>query len=611
MKSLKHLNKYLVKYKFRLIFGILFITISNVFAIFPAQVIKEAFDAVRRHLDKTAELEGAVAKKSPVTEFTQEILGYFSKGMDLEASLVFFALVVIVMFFFKGLFSFLTRQTIIIMSRLIEYDLKNEIYNHYQELSMAFYKKNNTGDIMNRISEDVNKVRMYLGPAIMYTINLFVLFILVISIMLSINAKLTLYVLTPLPVLAVLIYYISQKINIKSEQVQRQLSNLSTRSQETFSGIRILKSFVREKRVADDFDRESEKYKELSLGLVRINAFFHPLMMLLIGLSTILTIYIGGLEVIDKNLTIGDIAAFVIYVNMLTWPVTALGWVTSLTQRAAASQKRINEFLHTEPEIQNQNYQPTPVNGSIEFRNVSFDYPDSGTRALNNVSFKVKPGETLAVIGKTGSGKSTIADLICRLFDTSDGEVHIDGENIKKLNLNDLRRDIGYVPQETFLFSDTIAQNIAFGDTSAKVDMDAVKNAAKDAVIYSSINDFPEKFNTHLGERGITLSGGQKQRVSIARAILHNPSILIFDDCLSAVDTETEEKILNNLKEVMKDKTTILTSHRISTVKKADHIIVLDKGNIIEEGNHKSLLKNGKLYAELYHKQQLEEQKAI
>jgi ATP-binding cassette subfamily B protein len=615
--SLNYLNKYLRKYRYRLILGILFVAISNVFAIYPAQIIREAFNAVA----KSDELQ-TVVKENPKQLEAEKIIqseespevSFFTgmiEDMSLSEAMLFFAGLVLLMSVLSGLFTFFTRQTVIIMSRLIEYDLKNEIYDHYQELSMAFYKRNNTGDIMNRISEDVSRVRMYLGPGIMYTTNLVTRFVLVVAVMLSIDVELTLYALAPLPILSILIYYVSNQINMKSERVQAQLSQLSTFSQESFSGIRIIKSFVKEKYMNDSLKREAEDYKDKNLVLVKLEAFFFPIMMMLIGLSTILTVYIGGIKTIAGEIELGNIAEFIIYVNMLTWPVTALGWVTSLVQRAAASQTRINEFLETEPEIKNPTNEPIEIRGNIEFKDVSFVYPESGTRALDKVSFKVNAGETLAIVGKTGSGKSTIADLICRLFDATEGEILIDGKPIDQINLNALREEIGYVPQEVFLFSDSIKNNISFGIKEAELPFERIRQAAEDAAIHDNINDFPAKYETVLGERGITLSGGQKQRISIARAIIDNPKILIFDDCLSAVDTETEEKILNSLERIMKGRTSLIISHRLSSVKQADHILVMEEGKIVEQGKHKELLKLGGIYFETYQKQLLEEQKSL
>ena len=613
MKSLKYLNKYLWKYRNRLVLGIIFIAISNVFAIYPPQIVSEAFDAVANSEELQQVFKGGKSNKT-LNTVEETFLTPYTESMSLKTTLLFFAGLVLLMALLKGVFTFFMRQTIIVMSRMIEYDLKNEIYEHYQALSMSFYKKNNTGDIMNRISEDVSRVRMYLGPGIMYTLNLVLLFAMVIPVMLSKSVELTLYALTPLPVLSILIYIISSKINKKSEATQRQLSFLSTFSQESFSGIRIIKSFVKEKYMNKIMQKEAEEYKDRNLDLVKLEAFFFPVMMMLIGLSTILTVYIGGLKVIETRgtvdaISVGDIAAFIIYVNMLTWPVTALGWVTSIAQRAAASQTRINEFLETVPEIQNPSTDSVPINGEIEFKNVSFIYPESGTKAVQNVSFKISKGETLAIIGKTGSGKSTIADLVCRLFDATGGEVLIDNRDIETINLNDLRSEIGYVPQEVFLFSTNIKNNISFGLHDENIPQERIEDAAKKAAIHENIVTFKKKYDTILGERGITLSGGQKQRISIARAIIDEPKILIFDDCLSAVDTETEEKILSNLKQIMKHSTSIIISHRISSIKHANRILVMDEGQIAEQGTHKELLHLKGQYFETYQKQLLEDEK--
>jgi len=595
MKSLSYLNKYLLKYKYHLLLGTFFVIISNIFAIYPAQYIREAFDFSGESI-RQYNLIADEAEK-------------FAKKEEIIKAALWYGFLVLVMSLLKGVFTFFTRQSIIVMSRLIEFDLKNEIFNQYQSLDTSFYRRNNTGDIMNRISEDVSRVRMYLGPGIMYTLSLASLFILVIITMININAKLTFYVLAPLPVLAILIYFVSNAINKKSEKVQKQLSDLSTISQETFSGIRIIKAFVKENQTADTFSNASLKYKLLSLDLVRINALFHPLMILLIGLSTILTIYIGGKEAIAGNISYGNIAEFVIYVNMLTWPVTSLGWVTSLIQRAAASQERINEFLKEKPEIVNTSDNNTPINGKIEFKNVGFTYPDSTIEALKNISFTIEKGQTIAIVGKTGSGKSTIAQLMLRLYNASKGEILIDDIPIQQHNLNKVRSSIGFVPQEVFLFSDSIKNNISFGYSKGLPDEAKIINAAKNAAVYDSIEEFPLGIETMLGERGITLSGGQKQRISISRAIIHEPQILIFDDCLSAVDTETEEEILNNLKKVMQNKTSVIISHRISSVKSANTILVLSNGEIAEKGTHEELLLLNGIYANMHKKQLLEEVK--
>lgn len=594
MGALKYLNKYFSKYRWRLLSGILFITISNLFAIIPAQIIRISFDVVKENIISIQLLDGFAARES--------FYGLMGKTVFM------FGLLVFVLALLKGLFLFFTRQTIIVMSRLIEFDLKNEIFAHYQKLDLAFYKRNNTGDLMNRISEDVSRVRMYLGPAIMYTLNLIVLFILVIVTMLSVNVEMTLYVLLPLPLLSISIYYVSNIINVKSEKVQRQLSVMSSFVQEAFSGIRVLKAYNRDIEREEIFSKETAHYKDVNLDLVKVNALFMPLMILLIGLSTIITIYIGGRLTITGEISTGNIAEFVIYVNMLTWPVAALGWVTSLTQRAAASQERINEFLKTEPAIADTKSLTPEIKGNIAFKNVDLVYEDSGIKAINNLSFTINAGESLAIIGKTGSGKSTLANLINRLYSPTKGSVLIEGVPVEDIRLDVLRGAIGYVPQEVFLFSETIRNNIAFGLEDQKVTDESVLQAAKDAEIYDNIIRFSEGFDTKVGERGITLSGGQKQRISIARAIIKEPSILIFDDSLSAVDTETEESIITNLKRIMQDKTTIIISHRVSSIKHCDNIIVLDHGEIEEMGTHQELIDKKGTYFELFQQQLLEEE---
>lgn len=597
MKSLKYLNKYLYKYKFRLLFGFIFIILSNLFAVYPAQLIREALDLVEAKLNNTTIIDSS-------------FLSEFIEGMSLTKIVLLYGAIVFLAAIIRGAFTFFMRQTIIIMSRLAEYDLKNEVYNHYQDLDTSFYKANNTGDIMNRISEDVTKVRMYLGPGIMYSLNLIVLFIIVVPIMFSINVKLTLYSLIPLPILSIIIYYVSNVINKQSTKVQAKLSDITTLTQETYSGIRIIKSFVKEDYFTKELNKQNDQYRDLSMDLVRTNAFFSPTMLLLIGLSTIFTIYIGGQEYIAGNITKGNILEFVIYINMLTWPVTAIGWVSSIIQRAAASQERINEFLNTTSKIKNPTQELSTVEGNITFHQVSFTYPESGIQALKNISFEVKQGETLAVVGRTGSGKSTIVNLLLRSYDVSDGEVLIDGKNIKAINLDNFRENVGYVPQDVFLFSDTIENNIAFGYKNKLPEKSVIEQAAKDAVIYNSIMEFDKGFKTRVGERGVTLSGGQKQRVSIARAIIKSPKILIFDDCLSAVDTETEEAILSNLKRIMLDKTSVIVSHRVSTVRNADKIIVLEEGEMVESGTHQQLLDKKGVYYRMYQKQLKEEEKS-
>ena len=603
MKSLKYLNKYLFKYKYRLLLGFVFILCTNLFAVYPAQLIREALNLVEMKLKGEEGLHPSF--------FTD-----FIDNMTLPKVILLYGGIIFGIAIIRGIFIFFTRQTIIIMSRLIEFDLKNEIYHHYQHLDATFYKKNNTGDIMNRITEDVSKVRMYLGPGIMYSLNLTALFVIVVPIMFSINAKLAAYSLLPLPFLSIIIYIVSSLINKQSEKVQAKLSDITTLSQEAYSGIRILKSFVKEKLFISKLDQENELYRMHAMNLVKTNSFFFPVVMLLIGLSTIFTIYIGGKEYISdtlntaipasEKLTKGNILEFVFYINMLTWPVTAIGWVTSIIQRAAASQTRINEFLTTPSKIKNPSTSPLNLVGNIEFKNVSFTYPESGIKALNDISFKVIQGESLAIIGRTGSGKSSIVNLLLRNYDTSKGEILIDDKNIQSINLNNLRENTGYVPQDVFLFSDTIENNIAFGYKKNLSDTSLVETAAKNAAIYDNIVGFKEGFKTRIGERGVTLSGGQKQRVSIARAIIKEPKILVFDDCLSALDTKTEDIILNNLKRIMLNKTSIIVSHRVSSVKNADKIIVLDKGEIVESGSHQSLLDLKGQYYQIHQKQLLE-----
>ena len=588
------MNKYFLNYKWRFMLGIVFVIAQNFFAIYQVRFIGKSMDTVVNALTEYQQM--GVDKAKLIASVSQAIF--------------YFLLVIVGVGILRGLIMFMMRQTMIVMSRLIEYDLKNDIYAHYQKLSLAFYRRNNTGDLVNRISEDVTRVRMYIGPAIMYTVNLVVLFSLLIIIMFSVNTTLAFYVLLPLPFLSISIYLVSAKMNSKSEDVQQQQSRLSTFVQEAFSGIRVLKTFVKETQSEAAFEKESMDYKAKSMELVKINSMFFPLMLLLVGLSTLLVVYIGGREVIAGNITTGNIIEFIIYVNMLTWPVASLGWVTAIVQRAAASQERINEFLNTVPEIQSHEGNLISLKGKIEFCDVSFVYPESGIRALDDISFTVCPGESLAVLGKTGSGKSTLANLLVRMYDAGSGKILVDDYPVESVSLTQLRENIGYVPQDVFLFSDTISNNIAFGISHGSPEelKERIVQAAKDAVIYDNIMEFDKKFETFVGERGITLSGGQKQRVSIARALIRNPRILLFDDCLSAVDTQTEEQILSNLRKQIEGKTSIIISHRVSTVKHADNIIVLDRGKIVETGTHEELLQRGKLYYELYEKQLAEEQ---
>lgn len=587
MKSLWRINKYLYKYKGLLLLGIVFTVISNIFVIIPAQLVRLAIDYVVESFSLYRPLA-----KGGLGESAQEIFLQF---------VFVLGMLILAMALLRGFFLFLIRQTIIIMSRKIEYDMKNEIFEHYQKLPLSFYRKNSTGDLMARITEDVSRVRMYLGPAIMYGLNVLILFPLVIWYMVTVNLELTLYSLLPLPVLSLSIYYVNNLINERSEKIQRSLSELSTFVQEAFSGIRVLKAFVRESDSVNNFADASEDYKLKSIHLTRVNALFFPIIMALVGISTIITVYVGGIQVINGEIGYGVIAEFILYVNMLAWPVTSLGWVTSIIQRAAASQTRINEFMDVNNEIVSTENLQTEIKGTVKVENMSFVYPDSGIQALDNISFEIKEGETLGIIGTTGSGKSTIANLLMRMYDPTTGTIKIDDKPIDAFDISNLRRQMGYVPQDVFLFSDSIGNNIAFGID--KADPKIIEKAAKDADVYQNIVEFPKGFETMLGERGITLSGGQKQRVSIARAIAKEPKILILDDCLSAVDTKTENVILNALKSIMENRTSIIISHRVSSAKLADQIIVLHDGKIIERGNHESLMNQKGVYSELYEKQ--------
>ena len=588
MKDLSYLNKYLIKYKYYYTIGVIFILISTVFAIIPATLIRETFNLIESGYSDY-ENGGELIK----SKILKDVL-FYASGIILAAII-------------RGFFMYMMRQTIIVASRNIEYDLKNDIFFHYQTLPLEFYKRNNTGDLMNRISEDVSKVRMYLGPALMYGMNVTILMLIVIPFMFYINSNLAFYSLVPLPFLVICIYFVQNIINRRSEEIQKSLSNLSTYVQETFSGIRLIKSFVREMNFSKVFTDKSNDYKDKSIRLQYVLALFFPVIMTLIGLSIMITVYVGSIEVFDGNLTIGNIAEFLIYVYLLTWPVTALGWITSIVQRASASQRRINEFLDEKTSIISLAKKKIDIKGSVEFKNVSFKYQDTGINGMSDVSFKLNAGDSLGIIGSTGSGKSTIANSILRLFDIDSGKILIDNIDIKKLDISYYRRQIGYVPQDVFLFSDTIENNILFG--SEDNDFEKVKKAAENSDLTRNIESFPNKFKTKIGERGITLSGGQKQRISIARAIIKEPKILILDDCLSAVDTKTENIILENLKDIMKDKTSIIISHRISSVKLAKKIIVIENGKVIEQGDHASLLKVKKSYYKLF-QQQIESEKS-
>lgn len=590
MKELSSLNKYIFKYRWRLLIGIFFVVAANYFSVLQPKVVRYALDMVYENI----ELYGMYND----FELQNQLYG------DLGRTLLLFGGLMIFLALTMGVFMYFMRQTIIVMSRLIEYDLRNEIFIHYEKLNLAFYKKNNTGDLMARITEDVSKVRMYLGPAIMYSINLFSLSVLIIYSMFQVNVELTLWALAPLPILSVSIYYVSRLINKKSTEIQTQLSVLNSSAQEVYSGIRVVKSYVQELPMVKYFSKESDIYKTKSMDLAKIKALFFPLMVILVGISTILTIYIGGLKVAAGTVTPGNIAEFIIYVNMLTWPVTALGWVASIIQSAAASQKRINEFLEVKPEITENNAEYSKLAGAVEFENVTFVYPDTGIKALENVSFKLEPGQKMAIIGRTGAGKSTIVDLLVRMYDVTDGQILVDNKNIQSLSLSSLRQNIGYVPQDVFLFSDSIADNVSFGNTTAT--QEEIEKYTKYASVYDDIIEFPEGFETLVGERGITLSGGQKQRVSIARALIKQPDILILDDSLSAVDTTTEKKILGYLEQSMADKTAIIITHRIYNLLDFDKIIVLDNGRITETGTHDELLTKKGFYFDLYEQQQIE-----
>lgn len=567
-----------------------FIIFSNLFAVYPAQITRHALDF-------------ATNTEGQIRVFNDFYISRNTFGSYKQVFLFYLALVILAVLL-KGIFMFFMRQTIIVMSRLIEADLKDEIFAHYLQLDTGFYKRNNTGDLMARVSEDVSQVRMYLGPAIMYTINLLILVIVTVSAMFTVNVKLSLWALLPLPVMGYSIFRVSQIINRKSESVQEQVSGISTFVQETISGIRVIKSFAREKATTEKFAKETEEFRRRSLDMAKTDALFQPFIVLLIGLSTVLTLLVGAYEVKQGNITVGNIAEFILYINMLTWPVASVGWVTSLVQKAAASQKRINEFLSTKPDINKYTgIKPENLSGAIEFRKVSFTYTDSGIDALRNISFEIEPGRSLGIIGRTGSGKSTIANLMVRLFDPNQGEVLLDGHDLRTLQIESVRNSIAYVPQDVFLFSDTIRNNIGFGHAHGTLSDELVKEAARKAVIDENIESFPEKYETMVGERGITLSGGQKQRISIARAIAKDPEILIFDDCLSAVDTATEDRILKNLREEIKGRTSVIISHRVSSVMQADKIIVIERGTVIESGTHEELLSKDGYYKALYQKQ--------
>lgn len=588
--QLKSINRYFIRYKSHLIGGMFFVIVSNIFGLVPPIMIRYALDLITENI-----------------ETYQLLQGFSSKSLLYQSiiHLIFlFGILIIVSSLLRGIFMFFMRQTLIVMSRLIEYDQKDELYQQYQRLGSAFYKRNNTGDLMSRISEDVSKVRMYVGPAIMYAVNTLAMFIMVIYSMFYTNAYLSFWVLLPLPILSYSIYKISDSINKKSEAIQRQLSGITSMAQEYFSGIRVLKAFARENFAGEEFEKASENYRVKTLALARTEAFFAPLMLLLIGLSTILAVYIGGIEVLKGRFSAGNIAEFVYYINMLTWPVASLGWVISLIQRAEASQKRINEFMDQQPDIINPTQKKLARIGDIHFNEVSFVYPDTGIEALKNISFNIKKGEKVAIVGRTGSGKSTVAELLLRNYDIEKGAITIDHQNLKEINLSDLRKNTGYVPQDVFLFSETVQNNIRFGKIDAEET--TVKEYAKIAAVHNDILGLPKTYETIVGERGVTLSGGQKQRISIARALIKDPELLIFDDCLSAVDAKTEHIILNNFNTILKDKTVLFITHRIFSLFNFDQILVLEDGRLSESGTHQQLLERKGTYYDLYLIQQQE-----
>jgi ATP-binding cassette subfamily B protein len=577
VKHLKVINAYFLKYKWHFIGGILFVALSTIFGTYQGVIVRNG---------------------------TNKIIEVFKNNHAAESGVfISYGLTIIGLALTSGIFMFLMRQTIIVMSRHIEYDQKNEIYNHYQVLDASFFKQNTTGDLMNRISEDVGKVRMYTGPAVMYLANTLVTTVTVLSFMLSVNVQLTLIVFLPLPLLSYLIYRVSDMINKQSGKVQQELGNLTTQAQESFSAIRVIKAYARETFFIEKMQEKNETYKKTALKLATIESFFGPAMVLMIGLSVLITVWYGGKLTIQNKIEPGNVTEFIFYVFRLTWPFASLGWVTSLIQRASASQERINEFLNTKPAIINSNKETYLIKGEIEFKNVNFIYPENNIQAIKNISFKLKQGQTLGITGKVGSGKSSILNLITRQYDVTQGEILIDKKNIKQHNLHLLRKNMGVVPQEVFLFSDTIANNILFGSSDKNTGKDKIEFAAKQAQVHNNIITFPEKYETIVGERGVTLSGGQKQRISIARALINKPQLLIFDDCLSAVDTETEEIILNNLKQEMENKTAIIVSHRISSLKNADLILYLKEGEIIEMGTHEALLALKGSYFQLHQMQ--------
>lgn len=605
MKHLKALNKYFWKYRVRLGVGIFFVIISNYFNVMQPQLTGYIIDYVQRHLPNYKPKPRTVSYDILVMKFIAFIENLKVKSIQV---VVICGITILILALLRGFFMFLMRQTIIVMSRHIEYDQKNEVFAQYQQLDAAFYKTHSTGDLMSRMAEDVSRVRMFTGPAIMYLVNLVTLISLSVFFMFRRDAQLTLYVLAPLPILAATIYFVNTIIHKRSEALQATLAQLTTNAQQSYSGIRVIKSFVQEKSAYEFFKNNSEQYRKQATALAKVESLYFPSMTLLIGLSTLLTIMIGGIYYIrgQHNMGLDTIVEFVIYINMLTFPVSAIGWTASMIQRASASQKRLNEFLQTEPSIKNTaSARKQKISGDIKLENVDFTYSHTGVQAIKNFNLHIHPGEQLAIVGRTGSGKTTLAQLLMRMFDVDFGEVLFDNMNIKDFDLAELRKQISYVPQDGFLFSDTIENNIAFG--SKQKNLDNVKEAARLAVIGKDIESFPKSYNTEIGERGVMLSGGQKQRISIARALMKEAPVLILDDCLSAVDARTEKQIISNLKQYLQNKTSIVITHRIFSLFNFDKIIVLDEGKIIEEGKHNDLLRKKGVYYAMYMRQQQED----
>lgn len=588
MKELWHLKKYFSKYKWRVLGGVLFVICANALNSLTPLITGSAVSLISKTLEQAST--------------SDELRETLKNSIGKDVFILFLKYLAVALL--AGGFTFLMRQSIIVVSRLMEYDLKAEIYDHYQQLDLAFYRKNNTGDLMNRITEDVSRVRMFIGPAVMYSINLFFTIFFCITYMLSLDKQLTLYVLIPLPFLSFLIYFLNEKIESSSTHIQAKLSDLTTNAQETFSGIRVVQAYTREKEMLKHFEVECEEYKQRQLKLARLDAIYFPVMTFLVGVSIVVVIYAGGLHVGARKIDVGVLTSFLGFVNMLMWPVSSLGWTASLIQRAAASQKRINEFLHQQPTVKDEGVLTEKIKGEIVFDKVSFTYPDTGIVALKSVSFQIKPGQRIAVIGKTGSGKTTIADLLMRMYDVTSGEITVDGKPLNQYKLGELRRQMGFVPQDVFLFSETISDNISFG--LPEEDYNKSVRFAHMASIGKEIETFPEKYDTMVGERGVTLSGGQKQRISIARALIKEPNVLLLDDSLSAVDAATEKQIQQNLDNLLQNKTAIIITHRIFSLIHFDNILVLEDGKIAEQGTHEQLLAKRGIYTEIYEKQQLE-----